>query len=73
MYKYIIQDYFNQLLIIIITGVSQLDVEVEESRLGKVADSMTEWEGPIADKLKLKPGDVANIKTAYPRELNLQT
>ena len=52
--------------------MNQLDVEVQESHLGKVADSMTEWEGPIADNLKLKPEDVANIKTAYPRELNLQ-
>jgi hypothetical protein len=57
----------------IITGVNQLDVEVQESHLGKVADSMAEWEGPIADRLKLKSGDVVNIKTAYPREFNLQT
>jgi hypothetical protein len=52
--------------------VNQLDVEVQESHLGKVADSMAEWEGSIADKLKLDSGDVANIKTAYPRKLNLQ-
>jgi hypothetical protein len=52
--------------------VNQLDVEVQESHLGKVADSMAEWEGPIADMLKLKLGDVANIKTKYPRKLNLQ-
>jgi hypothetical protein len=57
----------------IITGVNQLDVEVQEIHLGKVADSMTEWEGPIADRLKLKPGDVVNIKTAYPNNFNLQT
>ena len=57
----------------IITGVIQLDIEVQEIHLGKVADSMAEWEGPIADKLKLKPSDVANIKTAHPRKLNLQT
>ena len=52
--------------------MTQLDVEVQDSHLGKVADSIAEWEGPIADKLKLKPSDVANIKTAYPRKLNLQ-
>ena len=52
--------------------MNQLDIEVQESHLGKVADSMTEWEGPIADELKLKLGDIANIKTAYPKELNLQ-
>ena len=51
----------------------QLDVEIQESHLGEIADSMTEWEGPIADKLKLKPSDVANIKTEHPRKLKLQT
>ena len=68
----IIYDYFNYLAIIIITGLNKPDIEVEESHLGKIADSMTEWEGLIADKLKLKPSDVANIKAAYPRKLNLQ-
>ena len=32
----------------------QLDVEVQESHLGKIADSMAEWEGPIAEKLNWK-------------------
>ena len=49
-----------------------MDIEIKEKQLGKVADSMAEWEGPIADKLKLKSNDVANIKTAHPRKLNLQ-
>ena len=56
-----------------ITGVMHLDVEVQDSHLGKIADLMSEWEGPIADQLKLTPSDVANIKTAHPRKLNLQT
>ena len=51
----------------------QLDIEVQESHLGEIADSMTEWEGPVADKLKLRASDVANIKTEYPNKLNLQT
>ena len=50
-----------------------MDIEFKEKQLGKVADSMAEWEGPIADKLKLKSSDIANIKTAYPRKFNLQT
>ena len=50
----------------------QLDVEVQESHLGEIADSMAEWEGPIADKLKLRANDVANIKTEHPKKLNLQ-
>ena len=57
----------------VFAGVIQLDVEIQESHLGEIADSMTEWEGPIADKLKLKPSDVASIKTEHPRKLKLQT
>jgi hypothetical protein len=53
--------------------MNQLDSEVQDGHLGKVADSMAEWEGSIADKLKLKPGDVASIKTTHPRKLKLQT
>ena len=67
-----IQDYLNPMSIILL-GVIQLDIEVQESHLGEIADSMTEWEGSIADKLKLKARDVANIKTEYPKKLNLQT
>ena len=50
-----------------------LDIEVQERHLGEIADSMTEWEGLIADKLKLNPSDVANIKKKYPQMLMLQT
>ena len=56
----------------IVTGVNELNVEIEESHLWKVAGLMIEWEGPIADELNLKPQDVANIKAEYPKKLNLQ-
>ena len=41
--------------------------------LGQIADSMYEWEGPIAEQLGLTRADVAVIKTKYPHELKLQT
>ena len=53
-------------------GLMQLDVEVQERHLGEIADSMAEWEGLIADKLKFTASDVASIKTKFPRNLKLQ-
>ena len=41
--------------------------------LGQIADSMSEWEGPIAEQLGLLTADVAAIKTRHPGELKLQT
>ena len=41
--------------------------------LGKIADSMSEWEGRICDELELSPPDVAAIKMKHPSSLNLQT
>ena len=40
--------------------------------LGRIADSMYEWEGRIAEELGLTKADVANIKTKYPMDLKLQ-
>ena len=40
--------------------------------LGQIADSMFEWEGPVANELGLTQADVANIKTKYPNQMNLQ-
>ena len=40
--------------------------------LGQIADSMYEWEGPVADELGLTQADVANIKTKYPNQMDLQ-
>lgn len=40
--------------------------------LGMIADSMAEWEGPIANQLQLSPADVAMIKTKHPSHLKLQ-
>ena len=41
--------------------------------LGRIADSMTEWEGQISDELKLTPADVASIHTKHPSNLKLQS
>ena len=40
--------------------------------LGQIADSMYEWEGPIAEQLELTRADVATIKTEHPNKLRLQ-
>ena len=40
--------------------------------LGRIADSMAEWEGRISDELGLTKADVASIKTKYPMNLKLQ-
>lgn len=51
-----------------------IDFENRSSKhLGRIADSMSEWEGRIADELDLTPADVAAIKAKYPNELKLQT
>ena len=41
--------------------------------LGQIAESMHEWEGSVAEQLGLTPADVAEIKTAHPFNLKLQT
>ena len=43
-----------------------------EKDLGQIADSMYEWQGRIADELKLTPADVAGIELKQPTKLNLQ-
>ena len=40
--------------------------------LGQIADSMYEWEGPVADSLGLHQADVAEIKEAHSGKLKLQ-
>ena len=40
--------------------------------LGEIADSMCEWEGSVAENLELTQADVANIKTEFPKKMNLQ-
>ena len=44
-----------------------------EVHLGKIADSMYEWEGPVAEQLGLTPVDVAAIKDEHPGKLTLKT
>ena len=41
--------------------------------LGRIADSMSAWEGRIADELDLAPADIEAIKKKHPNELKLQT
>ena len=49
-----------------------VDSDGVTKHIGRIADSMTEWEGAIAENLGLTPADVANIKTKYPFSLSLQ-
>ena len=51
----------------------RLDQVLSDGSLGKIADSMYEWDGPIADQLELSPADVAAIKMEHPGKLKLQT
>ena len=41
--------------------------------LGHIADKMCEWEGPIAEGLKLTLTDIEAIKVKHPGKLILQT
>ena len=41
--------------------------------LGKIADCIVEWRGPIADELKLAPSDIAAIEEKHPKQLKLQS
>ena len=40
--------------------------------LGQIADSMDEWEGPVAEELGLSAADITAIKTENPSKFNLQ-
>lgn len=40
--------------------------------LGRIADSMREWQGRIAEELDLNSSDVSAIRTKHPDELKLQ-
>ena len=55
------------------SGSSSLDRTIDPKPLGKIADSMCEWEGAVADQLELTTVDVAAIKVKYPTNLPLQT
>ena len=46
-------------------GVSQ--------HLGQIAESMYEWQGFVAEQLRLTPADIASIKAEHPGKLKLQT
>jgi GTPase SAR1 family protein len=59
--------------------VPYLDKEIDfcykgvPKHLGRIADSMAEWEGRIADELGLTEADVSTIKTKHPSNLKLQS
>ena len=72
---------FKCALIMIIIGVKQnqlLDKVIDSDHggvskhLGQIADTMDEWEGSVAESLRLSPADVAGIKAAHHGKLNLQ-
>ena len=41
--------------------------------LGEIADAMDEWEGKIAEELRLTNVETQRIKDKHPRRLDLQT
>ena len=57
---------------------TMLDKEIDSEsdgvpkHLGQVADSMSEWEGPIAEALELSGPVVADIKCQWPKNLKMQ-
>ena len=59
------------LMIFIGPGVTLLDDEVKAKHIGVIADSMSEWEGRIAEELKLSRPNIACVKEEYKR-LDLQ-
>ena len=71
--------YFNFSSDLFLVSSHSLDQELDfdnngvSKHLGQIADSMYEWEGPVAEQLDLTPADTAAIKVKYPGELNLQT
>lgn len=45
---------------------------ISDKHIGRIADTMPEWEGSNADALDLTPTDVNAIKTEYSKKLKLQ-
>ena len=65
--------YWIDVTIILLIEMMSLESEVQQKYLGRIADSMAEWEGRIADELGLTVADTAAIKKKYPGELKLQS
>ena len=57
----------------ILGGQPAKNAKVQSRHLGRIAELMVEWEGSIADELKLTESDVADIKTKHPQRLKLQS
>ena len=51
----------------------RLDPVLSDGDLGKIADSMSEWKGSIAEQLELTTADIEAIQVEEPRKLKLQT
>ena len=51
----------------------RLDQILSDGNLGKIADSMSEWKGPIAEQLELTVADIEAIQVEEPRKHKLQT
>ena len=45
---------------------------VSRQHIDQVADSISEWQGPVAEQLGLTSADIAAIKAKHPTELKLQ-
>ena len=70
------QYYLNDLFLVSSHSLNQVldfDNNGVSKHLGRIADSIHEWEGPVAEQLDLTPADVAAIKTEHPGKLKLQT
>ena len=46
--------------------------EIIPRHLGKIADSMKDWEGAVADSLGLSEADRSNIREMHPFQAQLQ-
>ena len=49
-----------------------MEFEIDDMHFGQIADSMTEWEGRIAEALNLTEPTVNAIKSKHPQRLELQ-
>ena len=65
--------HFNQVVLPLRDQVLDFNNGGVSKHLGQIADSMCEWEGPVAEQLDLTPAEIAAIKVKHPGELKPQT
>jgi hypothetical protein len=46
---------------------------LDDIKIGRIADTMSEWDGTVGDALELTYTDRSAISEAHPRKLKLQT